>query len=121
MKIEELQDKLKNAWCAETSYYSEKWDSSNAAYGQCAVTALIVNDYFGGDIVWAEVDLPSGEKESHYFNLIDDKEIDLTGSQFPIGTIVPKGVPKKKEFATTKEFMLSNDNTKIRYEILKAE
>lgn len=121
MEIEELQNKLEKAWCAETSYYSETWDSLNPAYGQCAVTALVVNDTLGGDIVWAEVDLPDGKKESHYFNLIDGQEKDLTRSQFPDRTIVPKGVPKTKEFSTTREFMLSNENTKRRYELLKSK
>lgn len=33
----------------------------------CAITSLIINDYFGGDICKIHVD-----GISHYFNLIDD-------------------------------------------------
>jgi len=43
----------------------------------CAITALIVNDYFGGEICKIHVD-----GISHYFNLISNKIIDLTFSQF---------------------------------------
>lgn len=119
MNIEELKDKLEKAWCAETSYYSETWNEANPTYGQCAVTALLVNDILGGEIVWAEVDLFDGKKESHYFNLIDGKEIDITRSQFTEGTVVPRGVPKTKGYTTTREFMLSSENTRRRYELLK--
>lgn len=79
----------------------------------------MVNDYFGGDIVWADAILPNGQKVSHYFNIIDGKVVDLTRSQFPDGTIIPEGIEKKKDFASTREFMLSSDNTKKRYELLK--
>ena len=119
MEIEELQNKLNKAWCAETSYYHEAWNSSNPAYGQCAVTALIVNDILGGEIVWAEVDLLDGKYESHYFNLVDGEEIDLTKEQFSNGIVVPKGLPKTKGYLSTREFMLSNENTERRYELLK--
>lgn len=57
---------------------------------------MIVNDYFGGDIIRADVILPNNEKNSHFFNYIDGKEIDFTSSQFPNGTIIPKGVEKRK-------------------------
>lgn len=103
----------------KTSYYPDDWNDSNPSSGQCAVSALIINDYFGGDIVWADALLPSGQKISHYFNIIDGKTIDLTRSQFPNGTMIPKGAEKKKNFASTREFILSNDNTKKCYKLLK--
>ena len=80
---------------------------------------MLVNDYFGGEIVWADAVLLSGEKISHYFNLINGKVFDLTRSQFPSGTMIPEGIEKKKEFSNTREFMLSSENTKRRYELLK--
>ncbi len=116
--INQLENVLKRAWSKDSSYYYA-FDENNPALGQCAVTALIVNDYFGGKIVWCEVTRPDGQKISHYFNKIGNNEIDLTRSQFPEGTIVPAGIEKKKEFATTRDFILSNEDTKARYLILK--
>jgi len=119
MNLKELEKVLQKSWSRETSYIPEEWDVSNLAIGQCAVTALVVNDYLGGDIVWAEVILPNGQKVSHYFNFINGKEVDFTRSQFPKDTQIPKGIEKKKDFATPREFLLSNDNTRKRYELLK--
>lgn len=105
----------------ETSSDPKNWSRDNPAWGQCAVTVLIVNDYLGGEIVWAEAKLPDGRGISHYFNLIDGKEVDLTRRQFPEGTAIPQGVEKKKEFATTRDYILCapGSSAKERYEILK--
>lgn len=119
MNLTKFEKALQKSWSKETSYCPDEWDSSNLSLGQCAISALMVNDYFGGDIIWSHVLLPTGQKVSHYYNLIDSKVVDLTRSQFPEGTIVPEGTDKKKGFASTREFMLSNDNTKKRYELLK--
>jgi len=119
MNLIELEKALQKSWSKETSYCPDDWSNSNSSFGQCAVSALVFNDYFGGDIVWANALLPTGQKVSHYFNFIDGKIIDLTRSQFPEGTIIPGGIEKKNDFASTREFMLSSNNTKKRYELLK--
>ncbi|MBP9728113.1 MAG: hypothetical protein KBD27_01915 [Candidatus Moranbacteria bacterium] len=119
MNLADLEKALQKSWSKETSYSPESWTVDNPAVGQCAITALVVNDYHGGEIVWADVALSDGQAISHYFNLINGKEIDLSRSQFPEGTVIPKGTMKNKNFPTTRDFMLSNDNTKKRYEILK--
>jgi hypothetical protein len=43
----------------------------------CSVTALVVHDYFGGEILNTQT---SGG--THFYNLIDGKKWDLTVSQF---------------------------------------
>jgi hypothetical protein len=72
---------LQKSWDKNTSYYKD-WTPDNPAYGQCAVTALIVQDHFGGDIISCFV---NGKR--HYFNKTRDKKLgyitDLTVSQFP--------------------------------------
>ncbi|MBW3011844.1 hypothetical protein KY311_01545 [Candidatus Woesearchaeota archaeon] len=110
---------LKNFWTKETSSDPENWSSENPAWGQCAVTSLIINDYLGGEIVWAMASLPDGREISHYFNSIDGEEKDFTRMQFPEGTRIPTGVPKTKEFATTRDYVLSYPVTQKRYETLK--
>ncbi|MDD3006485.1 MAG: hypothetical protein PHX30_02805 [Candidatus Pacebacteria bacterium] len=119
MDIKILEKALLKSWSRETSYYSAEWNESNPALGQCAITALIVNDYFGGDIVWSEAILSNKQKISHYFNIIDGKEVDLTRSQFPKGTIIPKGIEKKKIFISTREYLMSYEGKNSRYAILK--
>ncbi len=119
MELSKLESLLKQAWIQETSADPKNWNSQNPAWGQCAVTALIVNDYCGGDIVWAEVELPNEQKASHYFNLIDGEDTDLTCDQFPKGTNVPQGTERKKGFKTTRDYVLSHLATRNRYELLK--
>jgi hypothetical protein len=65
---------LRQSWSLATS---AKWLASNPARGQCNVTALLVNELFGGEIL--KPPLPDGD---HFYNRIDGKRIDLTDSQF---------------------------------------
>lgn len=73
-----LQTALQTAWAPETSYDPAGWSPSNPAWGQCAVTALIVQDHCGGTIVTGEVNgVP------HFWNrLPTDEDLDLTLGQF---------------------------------------
>lgn len=115
----DLEIALEEAWCKETSSDPNNWSPSNPAWGQCAVTSLIAQDYFGGEIVWTAVTLPNGHKTSHYFNLIDGEEKDFTRKQFREGTVIPKGVAKTKGYDSTKDYILSYFKTQERYKILK--
>ncbi|MDQ8727235.1 hypothetical protein [Bradyrhizobium sp. LHD-71] len=60
-----------------SSMTSEQWLASNPARGQCNVTALLLNEFFGGDIL--KTPLAEGD---HFYNRIDGRRIDLTESQF---------------------------------------
>jgi hypothetical protein len=50
MKLSDLELAIKYSWVNETSADSENWTRENPSYGQCVVTALIVDDYLGGEI-----------------------------------------------------------------------
>jgi hypothetical protein len=65
---------LQSSWSLETS---GQWLASKPARGQCNVTALLVNDKFGGDIL--KTPLPQGD---HFYNRIKGERVDLTESQF---------------------------------------
>jgi hypothetical protein len=65
---------LFDSWSLKTS---GKWLASNPARGQRNVTALLINELFGGEIL--KTPLPQG---NHFYNRIDGKRIDLTDSQF---------------------------------------
>ncbi len=66
---------LNKCWSLDTG---SKWSAENPARGQCSVTALVINDVFGGEIRKTK----AGD-EWHYYNYIDDERVDFTSSQFP--------------------------------------
>lgn len=115
-----LRDALQAAWSADTSASSE-WSEENAAKGQCAVTACVVQDYFGGDILRTIATLPNGQTVSHYFNLIDGQTVDCTHQQFPDGTTFSEPAPKTKGLASTRDYCLSYPHTAWRYELLRTQ
>ncbi len=66
------------SWSRETCYppQKEEWTEENPALGQCAVTALVVNDFLGGNIAY-------NSKLNHYWNILpDNSTLDLTKIQF---------------------------------------
>lgn len=140
ISYEDLKHAIEDAWQRETSADPDGWDEDNPAYGQCAVTALVVQDMMGGDIVWrdAVVDKPGDledyfeedEHVSHYFNQIDGETVDLTQQQFPEATEYRQdedAVDAKLEqddgddFDTLRDYVLSYDPTRERYATLKAD
>jgi hypothetical protein len=105
-----LIEKIAPAWSKETSATPESWRPGNPAAGQCAVTALVVQDIAGGELLRCVVD----GHVSHYFNrLPDGTEIDLTRSQF-------KGRSHFSEpEIRNRSYVLSYPATAARYELLK--
>ena len=69
-----LYDRLKTAWSAETA---GSWTPDNPARGQCSVTALVVQDVLGGDILRTRT-----AGGTHFYNMIDGVRWDFTVSQF---------------------------------------
>lgn len=123
MTIQELESTIRQAWAKRTDDYSQellKADEPSA--GQCAVTALVVQDYFGGEIVNTIATSPHNPVVScsHYFNIIDECEIDLTKQQFIDGVKFSKAEPKTKGFSSTRDYMLSYPATAERYLVLKS-
>ena len=75
------------SWSRDTSYTPRLWTPENPATGQCAVTALVVNDLVGGTIIRGMVG-----RTSHYWNDVPGVgRVDLTWSQFPAPTKRPDG------------------------------
>ena len=79
MNIEKIKNALLECYSKDLCYpkVQDNWNYGNKCFGMCAITSLIVNDYFGGDICKIYVD-----GISHYFNLIENNIVDLTKSQF---------------------------------------
>ena len=70
MIIEKLKKTLLKCYSKDLCYIKvqDQWNESNKTLGMCAITSLVVNDYFGGEIAKTKVD-----GISHYFNLIHNQ------------------------------------------------
>jgi hypothetical protein len=68
----------------------DDWSTENPARGHCGVTALVVQEHLGGDLLLADVVHADGSRQGvHYWNrLPDGTEIDLTREQFVDGEVV---------------------------------
>jgi hypothetical protein len=65
-------------WTRETSSVPDEWTPENPTRGQCAVTALLIRELLGGDLMRTTV-----KGESHYFNRLPNGTwLDLTLGQF---------------------------------------
>ena len=109
MNIEISKTTLRECYSKDLCYpkVQDEWNENNKCFGMCAITSLIVNDYFGGDICKIHV-----EGISHYYNLIENEIIDLTSSQF-------KCTIDYKDYEIIERDKILTDNTKERYQILK--
>lgn len=109
MNIENIKEILLECYSKDLCYpkVQNEWNDNNKCFGMCAITSLIINDYFGGDICKIHV-----EGIIHYYNLIEDKIIDLTSSQFDCD------IDYKNYQVVDREKILTDD-TKYRYNVLK--
>ena len=69
-----LREALMRAWSLETA---RQWTADNPASGQCNVTAAVVADLFGVDVL--RTPLPG---VWHYYNRVAGRRCDLSDSQF---------------------------------------
>lgn len=110
MELKSFKRVLSMVWSEKTCVPSlrDKWDENNKSLGQCAITALVVNDYYGGKIMRCMT-----STGSHYYNLIDNEIVDLTVEQFA------GEIPLYEEGQErTRKYLLSNEDTKKRYLML---
>ena len=114
-EINKINYALINSWSKETSYelVKDNWSLKNKSLGQCAITSLIIQDYLGGDIVFAETIFDNSSVINHYWNFIDNIDYDLTIQQF---TSNYKFINKK---IVSRNTLLRNLDTLKRYQILK--
>jgi hypothetical protein len=117
--LKELTTALHNSWTRETSSSPDEWSEDNPARGQCVASALVMQDYLGGDLLRYEVTSKSIH-EMHYCNLLDDGTVvDTTSSQYkePVNMIVEP--VDLKGFSSTREKRLADKATNNRYQLLK--
>ncbi|EOW9529123.1 hypothetical protein ACO11K_002849 [Bacillus cytotoxicus] len=91
---EEIYKVLMKSWSLETR---SKWSERNLAKGQYGVTALVVNDFFDGEIKKTRF----GE-DWHFYNVIDGRRYDFTAAQFKEEIIYEDTISSREEaFADT--------------------
>lgn len=108
-KLDKLLSLLEKIWSKDTSYQPNRWTVDKPFIGQCAVTALLIQDIYGGEIIQGFV-----ADESHYWNKISEViEFDATINQFlPTDKKVYNQIISRDE-------LLSNENTRNRYKLLQ--
>ena len=85
MELDAVSAALRESWGADTCSPEDvpAWHPGNPARGQCATTAVVMHDYFGGSLVMGEVLVDGRRVDFHWWNrLPDGREIDLTIGQF---------------------------------------
>ena len=99
LTIDVLRPVLRAAWGPDTCdpHDLPDWRPDNPARGQCGVTALVVHDLFGGELILGEVLVDGARTGSHYWNrLPDGTEVDLTAEQFHPGEVIAGGAPQRR-------------------------
>lgn len=112
---ERFQETIVKSGSRETSANPERWVEDNSTLGHCAVVALLAQDMYGGELLRASLEgTEFAYARSHYWNLLPDGlEIDFTEPQFEGRR------PNLIGEVRTREYLLSNEQTKFRYELLK--
>lgn len=106
-----LRVALPKAWSLETAV---QWRPENPALGQCNVTAAVICDLFGGEILRTR--LP---EVWHYYNRIEGRRVDFTDSQFTApGAIFAAPERYDDEVATREDAMTGIPQRE--YDTLKA-
>ena len=96
---------LKKSWSIDSA---KQWTPSRPFDGQCNVTAAVIADIYGGEIL----STPWNDVTDHYYNRIDGKIYDLTDEQFA-EPIFYADTPSNKQIA-------SKGFTQTEYQALKS-
>lgn len=109
---EQQIEAIRGAWCKDTSADPAHWSYYNPALGQCAVTALVLQDILGGEL--RRLELPAGG--GHYYNFWSayDALVDLTAEQFFFDLDYSGGCLRDRGY------VLKFPETNERYQLLKA-
>jgi hypothetical protein len=96
----DIEALIRSSWSDKTCDPVDlpEWSPATSARGQCAVTALVVQDLLGGELLLAEVRNADGSRQGvHYWNrFAGGLEVDLTREQFTRAEVIraPTLVPR---------------------------
>ncbi|MEU0280818.1 hypothetical protein [Streptomyces sp. NPDC006195] len=93
--LTDIEQAVRSSWSAETCTpeFRSRWKNDNPARDQCGVTALVLNDLLGGELIRGEVHVNAERVDYHWWNRLGmGIEIDLTREQFGPEEIVTGGI-----------------------------
>ncbi|MGW6536528.1 YunG family protein [Streptomyces sp. NPDC055051] len=93
--LSDIERAVRSSWSAETCTpeYRSRWTGDNPARDQCGVTAMVVNDLLGGELLRGEVHVDGERVDYHWWNRLGmGVEIDLTREQFGPEETVTDGI-----------------------------
>ena len=85
LTLADVESAISASWSLETCDPTdvETWSPGAPSQGQCAVTALVLHDLLGGQLLEAEVHHADGSHQGfHYWNRFAGVDVDLTRRQF---------------------------------------
>lgn len=108
----DLYDALEHVWCADTCAprLRDRWSEDNKTWGQCSITAFLVQDIFGGKVFG----VPREGGTFHCYNVVGDKVFDLTSEQFGDEKLSYEDNPEQ-----FREVHFAKEEKRLRYELLK--
>jgi len=119
LSLEQLRHVLQTSWSNDTSFLPDEWSIDNPARGQCVVSSLVIQDYFGGSFNRYHV-VGDGIDEIHYCNLLTNGTVvDTTAMQYGESVTCKLTPIDLKNFANVRDKLISDPHTKYRYELLK--
>ncbi|QEV16359.1 YunG family protein [Streptomyces alboniger] len=95
LRLNDIETAVRGSWGADTCPpdSTTPWPEDNPARDQCGVTALVLNDLLGGDLMLGEVHVEGVRVDYHWWNRLGaGLEIDLTREQFAPHERVTEGV-----------------------------
>lgn len=110
--LAEIDGALRESWAADTCSPDDveraPWTADNPAWGHCDITALVVQDVLGGELMAGDVMLGEEQQGYHMWNrLPSGAEQDLTRDQFrrgqrivrarTVGPRPPGRLPRREE------------------------
>ena len=93
--LADIERAIRGSWSAETCtpQFRSRWTEDNPARDQCGVTAMVLNDLLGGELIRGEVHVNGEQVDFHWWNRLGmGVEVDLTREQFGPEEAVTGGI-----------------------------
>ncbi|MEV5139581.1 hypothetical protein ACFZB6_28985 [Streptomyces syringium] len=93
--LSDIENAVRSSWSADTCTpeFRSHWSPDNPARDQCGVTAMVLNDLLGGELIRGEVHVNGERTDYHWWNRLGmGVEIDLTREQFRPEEVVIGGI-----------------------------
>ena len=106
--LTDIEAAVRVSWGADTCTPESRanWSPDNPARDQCGVTAMVLNDLLGGELIRGEVLVNGVRTDYHWWNRLGmGVEIDLTREQFRPDEVVTGGIviPRPPSFTRLRE------------------